>query len=155
MPQLIAVTLLCLISLAGLSTARAATTPLEQSMKRMATAYHALDKDLKSPDETKKADYVALAAKMKTEVQTSRTLVPKKVAAMPQDQQAAQITDFQKSLDDLSVTIDTLTTDLQASKWDAAKADIAKIKVQEDDGHKKFRVKKHDEPAAAPAPAAP
>ena len=156
MTKMLAVTLSCVLGLTGLS-ARAASTPLEQSMKRMATAYHALDKDLKTPDAAKKADYVTLAATMKTEATASRALVPKKVAAMPADLQAAQVTAYQKSIDDLSAEIDTLSADLQAAKWDAATADLAKLKSQMIDGHKKFRVQKKDEgapaPAVAPAPA--
>ena len=151
MTKIFAITLSCFIGIAGLS-AHAASTPLEQSMKRLATAYHALDKDLKAPDAAKKADYVALAATMKTEATAARALVPKKVAAMPADQQAAQVTAFQKSIDDLSAEIDTLSADLQAGTWDAATKDITKIKLQEDDGHKKFRVQKKD--GGTPAPAA-
>jgi len=153
MTKIFAITLSCFIGIAGLS-AHAASTPLEQSMKRLATAYHALDKDLKAPDAAKKADYVALAATMKTEATAARALVPKKVAAMPADQQAAQVTAYQKSIDDLIASIDTLSADLQAGTWDAATKDITKIKLQEDDGHKKFRVKHADAPHADAAPSA-
>ena len=154
MTKFVAITLSCLFGLAGLSMARAESTPLEQSMKRMATAYHALEKDLKTPDAAKKADYVALAATMKTEAVASRALVPKKVTVMPTEQKAPLITAYQKSIDDLTAEIDTLSTDLQAAQWDAAKVDIAKLKSQMIDGHKKFRIDKKEHGApAAPAPA--
>ncbi len=153
MTKILAITLCFLPGLAGLSNAHAASTPLEQSMKRMATAYHTLDKELKMPDAGKKADYVALAATMKEEATASRALVPKKVAAMPADRQAAQVAAYQKSIDDLITGIDTLSADLQADKWDAATADIGKLKSQMIDGHKQFRVQKKDE--GAPTAAAP
>ena len=152
MHKILAVTLCCLLGATCLSSA----TPLEQSMKRMAKAYHQLDKDLKAPVAASKPDYLALAATMKTEAQLSRTLVPKKVAEMPQDQQAAQIADFQKSIDALGATIDVLTQDLTASNWSDATKQIAALHDQMDDGHKKFRKPEHKDgpaPAAASAPA--
>ena len=125
-------------------------------MKRLATAYHQLDKDLKTPSDASKADYLALAATMKKEAQSSRAWVPKLVAAMPADQQPAQLAAFQKSIDDLCATIDVLRADLSASNWTDAVAQIAKLKAQEDDGHKKFRKPEgHDHPASAPAATAP
>jgi soluble cytochrome b562 len=149
MNKILVLILFCLFATTGLSSA----TPLEQSMKRMSTAYKKLTIDLKQPVDASKPDYLALATAMKTEAQTSRGLVPKKVAAMPQDQQAAQIADYQKSLDSLSATIDTLSADVTASNWTDANAQIAKLKQQMFDGHKKFR-KKEDHGAPAPAAAA-
>ena len=158
MPKIFAITLCCLLVATGLASA----TPLEQSMKRMAKAYHQLEKDLKAPVGASKADYAALAATMKTEAQNSRTLVPKKVAGMPQDQQAAQIADYQKSMDALAATIDTLSQDITASNWADANKQIAALHDQMNDGHKKFRKEEKHEPGAtstAPptnaAPAAP
>ena len=148
----VAATFLCLVSLVSFSSAQA-DTPLEMSMKHIAKAYHQLALDLKAPQDASKQDYLDLAAKMKTEVQTSRGLVPKKVAALPADQQAAMITAYQKSMDDLGAAIDTLTADLQAGQWDAALKQIDVIKQKEDAGHKQFR--NHDKGGApAPAPAA-
>ncbi len=160
MNRILVITLCCLLVATRFSSA----TPLEQSMKRMAKAYHALDKDLKAPVETSKADYLALIATMKTEAQTSRTLVPKKVAEMPQDQQATQIADYQKSIDALIATIDVLNQDITASNWADATKQIAALKEQMNDGHKKFRKPEHHDgpapatastPATNAAPAAP
>ena len=131
-------TLFCLASFALLS-AQGADTPLEVSMKHIAKAYHQLTLDLKAPQDASKADYVALATTMKTEAQTARGLVPKKAAELPADQQATMVTDYQKSIDDFSAAIDVLIGDLQASQWDAANKQLATLKMQEDDGHKKFR----------------
>jgi hypothetical protein len=153
MHKFIAITLFCLISQAGL-TAASAATPLEQSMKKMAKAYHQLDKDLKTPVDASKPDYLALAATMKTEAQNSRTLVPKLIAALPAEQQPTQIAAYQKSIDDLGATIDVLSSDLTASNWTDATAQIAKLKSQMIDGHKKFRKPEGHGPAPAAAPAA-
>ena len=150
MNKIVAITLCCLFGATGLSSA----TPLEQSMKRMAKAYHQLDKDLKAPVDASKPDYLALVATMKTEAQASRSLVPKKVAEMPQDQQAAQIAEYQKSLDGLMASIDLLSQDITASNWADATKQIATLKGEMIDGHKKFRKPEHHDGAAAPAPTA-
>jgi hypothetical protein len=147
MKKILAITLICFLGATSLTSA----TELEQSMKRLSNAYKRLTADLKQPVEASKADYLALAATMKTEVQTSRALVPKKVAGMPQDQQAAPIADYQKSLDDLAATIDVLSQDITASNWADANKQIATLKQQMIDGHKKFRKPEHHD---APAPTA-
>jgi len=133
-----AATLGCLLGLSLLSLAHA-DTPLEKSMQRFTKAYKQLSLDLKQPVDASKADYVALAATMKTETQKSHDLVPKKAADLPADQQAAMVTAFQKSIDDLSATVDTLTTALQAGQWDDARAAMKKLGQQENEGHKEFR----------------
>lgn len=145
MHKFLAITLVCLLGATSLSSA----TPLEQSMKRMSAAYKKLTADLKQPVEAGKPDYLALTATMKTEAQTSRTLVPKKVAEMPQGQQAAQIADYQKSLDGLTAAIDVLSQDITASNWTDANKQIDNLKQQMFDGHKKFRKPEHPD---APAP---
>jgi soluble cytochrome b562 len=117
-------------------------TPLEVSMKHMSKALKELSVDLQQPQDASKGDYVALAGTLQKEAQTSRGLVPKKVATLPADQQDAMVKAYQKSMDDLMQTISTLTQDLQATKWDEARKDIAKIKEQETEGHKTFRMKK-------------
>ena len=145
-----AATLCCLIAL--FSVARA-DTPLELSMKRTSKAYKQLGLDLKQPIDASKADYLALVATMKTEAQKGRNLVPQKAAALPADQQAAMVAAYQKSIDELTVTYDTLSQAIQAGKWDAARAAMAKILDQEHAGHKEFR-KHKDEASGTPPPAA-
>jgi len=122
-------------------------------MKHIAKAYHQLVLDLKAPQDASKADYVALAATMKTEAQKARGLVPKKAAELPADQQAKMVASFQKGIDDLSAGIDVLSQDLQAGQWDAANKQIGTLKMQEDDGHKAFRKKEKEGGAPPPAPA--
>lgn len=148
-------TLLFLFSLATFSAARA-DTPLEMSMKHIAKAYHQLALDLKQPQDANKADYVALATTMKTEAQTARGLVPKKAAELPADQQATMVTAYQKSMDDLSASVDVLIQDLQAGQWDTANKQLSTLKMQEDAGHKAFR-KQEPKPVlqTTPPPATP
>jgi soluble cytochrome b562 len=159
----LAATLCCFLAITSLSRVNA-DTPLENSMKRLAKAYHQLSLDLKAPVDASKADYVALAATMKTEALKGKDLVPKKVATIPADQQAAMVAAYQKSMDDLSATIDTLSTALQAGLWDDARKAMDQLHLQENQGHKEFRMGKNDKApmtttppptTATPSPAAP
>jgi soluble cytochrome b562 len=144
-----AATLCCLIALLSLAQA---DTPLELSMKATSKAFKQLNLDLKAPVDASKPDYLALVDTLKTEAQKSRALVPQKAAALPADQQAAMVTAYQKSIDDLTASYDTLSQSIQAGQWDAARATMAKILDQEKQGHKEFRVHKSDAPVAAPTP---
>lgn len=131
-----------LLLYAALFVAAHAKTPLETSMKKMSSAYKELNLDLQQPTDADKAHYLQLAGTMKTEAQTSRTLVPKKAGALPADQQATMVKAYQKSMDDLIQGIDALTQDLQNSQWDDARKVMAALKQQMMQGHKDFRVKK-------------
>jgi soluble cytochrome b562 len=146
-----AATLCCLITLLSLAHA---DTPLELSMKATAKAYKQLNLDLKAPVDASKPDYLALVDTLKTEAQKSRVLVPKKAAALPADQQAAMVTAYQKSIDDLIASYDSLSQAIQAGQWDTARATMTKILDQEKAGHKEFRVHKSDGPGAPPPAAA-
>lgn len=118
-----------------------ADTALEISMKHMKNAYKELSLGLQQPQDANKSDYLALAGTLKTEAQTSRGLVPKKAGALPADQQAAMVMAYQKSMDDLIQSIDSLTQDIQNSQWDGARNEIVSLKHQMTDGHKAFRIK--------------
>jgi hypothetical protein len=119
-----------------------AETELETSMKQMSKALKQLSLDLQQPKDASKADYLALTGTLKTAAQHSRGLTPKKVATIPPDKQAAMEAAYQKAMDDLVASIDTLTADIQADKWDDAAKEITVIKQQETQGHKTFRIKK-------------
>jgi hypothetical protein len=149
-----ATTLFCLFTLASFTVAKG-DTPLEGSMKKISKAYKQLALDLKQPLDANKGDYLALANTIKTESQTARALVPKKAAALPPDQQATMVTAYQKSMDDFSASVDVLIQEITDSKWDDANKQIAALKMEEDDGHKAFRVEeKHGWFSPPPAPAA-
>ncbi|HUB67484.1 MAG TPA: cytochrome b562, partial [Candidatus Methylacidiphilales bacterium] len=81
------------------------------------------------------------AGTLKTQAQNSRGLVPKKAAALPADQQSTMVTAYQKSIDDLIQSIDSLTQAIQNSKWDDARKIMASLKQQMGAGHKQFRTK--------------
>lgn len=129
--------LFCLVAIVGAPAA----SPLESSMKQMGKAYKQLSLDLQKPQDAGKNDYLALAATLKTQAQTSRSLVPNKAEGLPADQQAAMVQDYQKSIDGLIATIDSLTQDIQAGKWDDARKAMADLKQEMADGHKAFRKK--------------
>jgi hypothetical protein len=118
-----------------------ADTPLETAMKQMSSAYKELSFDLQQPHDENKVHYLALTATLKTKAQTSLGLVPKKVATLPVDQQAAMVKAYQKSMGDLIQWIDLLTQDIQNSQWDDARKVMAAIKQQMTYGHKDFRLK--------------
>jgi|GEM_PF-1562077 len=153
MTKSLAATLGCLLGLVFLSVAHA-DTPLDKSMKRFAKAYKQLSLDLKQPVDASKSDYVALANTLKTETQTARGLVPEKVGTLPADQQAAMVTAYQKSIDELGVTVDDLIKALQAGQWDVARQQMESLRKQEGEGHKEFRLDKKMQGNAPPPPPA-
>lgn len=134
----------CLATLVPISLVHAEDTPLELSMKKMSKAYKQLVLDLKQPQDASKPDYLALVTTLKTEAQTSRGLVPKKAGDLPADQQAAMVTAYQKSMDDLIASIDTLNQSIQGSQWDEANKQLTALKQQMSDGHKAFRKKEKE-----------
>jgi soluble cytochrome b562 len=132
--------LVALFYLAVVAAANA-DTPLETAMKQMSSAYKELSFDLQQPHDANKDHYLMLAGTLKTEAQTSRGLVPKKVATLPADQQGAMVKAYQKSMDGLIQWIDSLTQDIQNSQWDDARKVMGAIKRQMIYGHKDFRMK--------------
>jgi hypothetical protein len=118
-----------------------ADTPLELAMKKMSSAYKELLFDLKQPHDAAKSHYLELAAALKAGAETSRGLVPQKAETLPTDQRVAIIKPYQKSMDDLIGWINSLTVDLQNSRWDDASKVMATLKQQMIYGHKDFRLK--------------
>ena len=130
---------LVILAYLALAATAHALTPLEASMKRMSSAYRALTFDLQQPSDAHKDTYLSLAGILKTEAQTSRGLVPKKAGALPADQQAAMVKGYQKGIDDLIQSIDSLTQAIQGSQWGNARQTMAAIKQKMMAGHKDFR----------------
>ena len=128
----------------GTLLVHALDSEMDKSMKQVARASKELKADLALTDDTKHNKDADLkdVATMKTGAQAARPLVPKKVKAMPADQQAAQTADFQKDMDAFIADIDTLNADITAEKWAPARADFQKLMDDEKAGHKKFRVPK-------------
>jgi soluble cytochrome b562 len=121
-----------------------AKTELEATMKDMAGATHRVEADLKLTDDTKHARDADLkdVATMKADAVKAQTLTPKKEQMLPPDQQAAMTTAYQKDMTAFAADIDTLGTDIQADKWDAARTDFKKLIDDEKAGHKAYRIKK-------------
>ena len=133
---------LCLFPL--LLVSAHAKTQLEITMKDMADATHRVQADLKLTDDTKHAKAADLkdVATMKADAVTARNFRPSKEANLPPDQQAAMTASYQKDMDAFAADIDTLSADLQADKWPAARTDFQKLMDDEKGGHKAYRVKK-------------
>jgi len=121
-----------------------AKTQLETTMKDMADATHRVQADLKLTDDTKHNKDADLkdVATMKADAVKAHDLVPKKESTLPPDQQAAMTASYQKDMDAFAADIDTLSADLQADKWPAARTDFQKLMDDEKGGHKAYRVKK-------------
>ena len=121
-----------------------AKTELETTMKDMADATKRVGADLKLTDDTKHTKDADLkdVATMKADAIKARNFAPKKEASLPPDQQAAMTTSYQKDMDAFAADIDTLSSDIQADKWEAARADFQKLMTDEKSGHKAYRVKK-------------
>ena len=141
LPVLIALLCFTVLPPAQADPAAPPPTPLGVAMKKMGNAYKALSFDLQQPSDANKSNYLSLAGILKTGAQTSRGLVPKKAATLPPDQQAAMVKAYQKSMDDLIQSIDSLTQAIQNSQWDDARKAMAIIKQQMISGHKDFRLK--------------
>jgi soluble cytochrome b562 len=122
-----------------------AKTELETTMKDMADATHKVEADLKLTDDTKHAKDVDLqcVATMKTDAVKAAKLTPKKEQTLPPDQAAAMTVAYDKDMTAFTQDIDTLGTDIQADKWDAARADFKKLMDDEHAGHKAYRIKKN------------
>jgi soluble cytochrome b562 len=137
--------LVCAFSLGSLLVLPAhAKTELETTMKDMADATHRVQADLKLTDDTKHAKDADLkdVATMKADAVKAAKLTPKKEATLPPDQQATMTVNYQKDMTAFTADIDTLSTDIQADKWDAARADFKKLMDDEKAGHKAYRIKK-------------
>jgi cytochrome c556 len=118
-----------------------ADTQLEESMKQMGKAYKELNTDLKQPQDADKAQYVSLAATMKTQAQAGRDFVPKLAQTLPADQRDAMVQGYQKAMDQLMQTIDSLSQALQSGQWADAQKVMATLHQEMADGHKAFRAK--------------
>jgi cytochrome c556 len=129
-----------LVLLLSLGVAHAETA-LETSMKHMSKAYKELNLDLKTPQDSARPDYLALAAMLKAEGRNSRADVPKIAQGMTPDQQATMIANYQKSVDTFLGSVDALTAALQQSQWDEARKQMGILHQEMVDGHKAFRKK--------------
>jgi cytochrome c556 len=116
-------------------------TPLELTMKNIVKASKELTKDLKTPVDTDKDKYLALATTLKTEAAKAHDLVPKKAADLPADQKDAFVAAYQKDMDTFGQTVDTLSQAIKDGKWDDAQKALATLKQEEASGHKAYRKK--------------
>ena len=134
----------CLLALLLIPVHAETKTELETTMKDLAGAAKRVGADLKLTDDTKHNKDADLkdVATMKADAIKGRNFAPKKEASLPPDQQAAMTTSYQKDIDAFTADIDTLSTDIQADKWEAARADFQKLLTDEKSGHKAYRVKK-------------
>ncbi len=113
-------------------------------MKDMADATKQVGTDLKQTDDTKHAKDLDLkcVATMKADADKAAKLTPKKEETLLPDQAAAMTVAYQKDMVAFTADIDTLGQDIQADKWDAARADFKKLIDDEKAGHKAYRIKK-------------
>jgi soluble cytochrome b562 len=134
----------CLLALLLIPVHAETKTELETTMKDMADATHRVKADLALTDDTKhnKAADVKDVATMQADAVKARNFAPKKEASLPPDQQATMTTNYQKDISAFTADINTLSTDIQADKWPAARTDFQKLMDDEKSGHKAYRVKK-------------
>jgi soluble cytochrome b562 len=134
----------CLLALLLIPVHAETKTELETTMKDMADATHRVKADLALTDDTKhnQAADVKDVATMKADAVKARNFAPKKEASLPPDQQTAMTASYQKDMDAFTADINTLSTDIQADKWPAARTDFQKLMDDEKSGHKAYRVKK-------------
>jgi len=130
-----------------------ADTALDKSMQQLGKAYKELANDLKQPDETKKSEYLALAATMKDQAKAAHDLEPKLAKTLPPDQRDNMTASYRKDMDKFAQDIDGLSDALNQAKWDDARKLMETLKQDMFSGHKQYRVQKHHEEPAAQTPA--
>ena len=92
-----------------------------------------------STDATKNADSAALCDEITAHIATARSLTPLKVGALPADQQAAQIAQFQAALDKLTSQLTQMKADFVANNNAAVANDLTAINATKVAGHKAFK----------------
>jgi soluble cytochrome b562 len=112
---------------------------MDQSMKRMATAFKNLGKALKAPDAAQQETYIQWAATIKTEAVKCKDFVPVKISEMPAAQQAPVLKDYQKDMDAFIVSAGVLEKALQEKRWADADAAMKVLGKEKSSGHKQFQ----------------
>ena len=113
-------------------------TPLAKEMSAMNKSLRMLKRQIADP--AKKADNLALVAKMKKNIETSQKLEPAKTKDVPAADKPAYLEKFRAQLGDLSKTVDQLETAVKEDKPDDAKKAFEKLGEQKEKGHKDFGV---------------
>jgi hypothetical protein len=116
--------------------AMAAPIDLGEVMKDMGANMVVIMKS--ATDVTKNAANAGLCDTVLADVVRARTVMPDSVAALPADQQQAQMSQFQAMLDKLSGQLTQLKADFVANNNAGVKADLAAIIATKGAGHKQF-----------------
>jgi hypothetical protein len=119
-------------------TAKEEDTPLSKEMTGMNKSLRMLKRQVADP--AKKADNLALVAKIKGHVDAALKLEPAKTKDVPAADKPAYIEKFKQELNDLKKTYDDLEAALKADKQDEAKKLFEKLSEQKEKGHKDFGV---------------
>lgn len=119
-------------------TAKEEDTPLTKEMTGMNKSLRMLKRQVADP--AKKADNLALVAKIKGHVDAALKLEPAKTKDVPAADKPAYIEKFKQELTDLKKTYDDLEAALKADKQDEAKKLFEKLSEQKEKGHKDFGV---------------
>ena len=124
----------------GLNTvaAKDEDTPLAKEMTGMNKSLRMLKRQVADP--AKKADNLALVAKIKGHVDAALKLEPAKTKDVPAADKPAYLEKFKQELTELKKTYDDLETALKGDKQDEAKKLFEKLSEQKEKGHKDFGV---------------
>lgn len=124
----------------GLNTvaAKDEDTPLAKEMTGMNKSLRMLKRQVADP--AKKADNLALVAKIKGHLDAAFKLEPAKTKDVPAADKPAYLEKFKQELTELKKTYDDLETALKGDKQDEAKKLFEKLSEQKEKGHKDFGV---------------
>ncbi len=113
-------------------------TPLTKEMTAMNKSLRMLKRQVADP--AKKADNLALIAKIKGNLDAALKLEPSKIKDVPAADKPAYLEKFRQQLTELKKTYDDLEVALKADKPDEAKKLFEKLAEQKEKGHKDFGV---------------
>lgn len=115
-------------------------TEMEKSMERMDDAYKDLRRALRGASAENKAEYQALMSTMIKEAKASREWVPKKLAPLPEAEQAKAMVGFQKEMDGMITELERIADLLEKEQFDDAGTALRGLRTYKSEGHEKYRL---------------
>jgi soluble cytochrome b562 len=115
-------------------------TELGAKMEKMQSAYRTLNRNI--DDASKNADSIAAIVTIRENAEAALKLQPKTTGAVPADQQAKYIADYQAMMKKTISDLAAVEAALKAGNNAEAKTLLAAVKKDQTDGHKQFRAQK-------------
>jgi len=111
-------------------------TPLAKQMSAFNKSLRSLKRQVADP--AKKADNLAVLAKMQENMAAARKLEPAKTKDQPAGDKAAYVEKFRAQIGDVEKTLGSLKAAIEKGDAEATQAAIDKLADQKEKGHKDF-----------------